>query len=82
MLLENYIKNNCLTKILENSESKKPIIICSKQIKLKEKIFERIKVENPKIGTKIDLLKMCYKNIYEFAYKNHIASLSTKSFTK
>jgi len=25
---------------------------------------------------------MCYKNLYEFAYKKHIASLSTKSFTK
>jgi excinuclease ABC subunit C len=25
---------------------------------------------------------MCYKNIYEFAYKKHIASLSTKWFTK
>lgn len=82
IILENYIKNNYLTKILEDSESKKPIIICSKQIKLKEKIFEKIKIEFPKIGTKIDLLKMCYKNIYEFAYKKHIASLSTKSFTK
>jgi excinuclease ABC subunit C len=25
---------------------------------------------------------MCYKNIYDFAYKKHIASLSTKSYTK
>jgi excinuclease UvrABC nuclease subunit len=25
---------------------------------------------------------MCYKNLYEFAYKKHIASLSTKNFTK
>ena len=25
---------------------------------------------------------MCYKNIYEFAYKKYIASLSTKNFTK
>lgn len=27
-------------------------------------------------------MKLCYKNIYEFAQKKYIASLSTKSFTK
>ena len=81
-ILENFVKNNYLNSILENWESKKPILVISKKIKLKEKIFEKIKIENPKIWTKQDLLKMCYKNLYEFAYKKHIASLSTKSFTK
>jgi excinuclease ABC subunit C len=82
VVIENYIKNDYIKKILENSESKKPIIICSRKIKLEENIFSKIRIENPKIWTKQDLLKMCYKNIYEFAYKEHIASLSTKSFTK
>ncbi len=39
-------------------------------------------LEFPKIGWKIELLKLCYKNIYEQAYKKYLASLSTKWFTK
>ena len=39
-------------------------------------------IENPKVGAKHDLLKLCYKNIYEYAHKKHLDSLSTKSFTK
>ena len=81
-ILENFVKNNYLTEILKDSDSKKPILISPIQIKLREKIFEKIRIETPKKWTKVDLLKMCYKNIYEFAYKKHIASLSTKSFTK
>ncbi len=82
IILENYIKNNYLIKILEDSESKTPRIISSKHIKLKEKIFEKLKIESPQRWTKLDLLKMCYKNIYEFAYKKHLSSLATKNFTK
>jgi len=81
-ILENFVKQEYLNSILENPDSKKPILIISKKIELKEKLFSKIRIENPKIWTKQDLLKMCYKNIYEFAYKKHIASLSTKSFTK
>ncbi len=39
-------------------------------------------IENPKLWAKHDLLKLCYKNIYEYAHKKHLDSLSTKSFTK
>jgi len=81
-ILENFIKNNLITSLLSNPDSKKQIIICSKNIKLKEEIFSKIKIENPKKWTKNDLLKLCYKNVYEFAYKKHITSLSTKWFTK
>ena len=81
-ILENFIKANYLNSILQNPELKQPIVICSKKIGLKEKLFSKIRIENPKIWTKQDLLKMCYKNIYEFAYKKHIESLSTKNFTK
>jgi len=81
-ILENFIKNNLITSLLSNPDSKKQIIICSKNIKLKEEIFSKIKIENPKKWTKNDLLKLCYKNIYEFSYKKHIDSLSTKWFTK
>ncbi len=41
-----------------------------------------IKIKAPKIWTKNDLLSLCYKNIYEYAYKAHIDSLSTKWFSK
>lgn len=40
------------------------------------------KLEVPKIGGKLDMLKLCYKNIYEYAHRKYLASLSTKSFTK
>jgi len=35
-----------------------------------------------KARAKKDILNLCYKNIYEFAYKKYISSLSTKGFTK
>lgn len=40
------------------------------------------KLEIPKIWTKVELLKLVYKNIYDYAYKKHLNSLSTKGFTK
>ncbi len=82
VLLENFVKNNYLKSILQDQESKKPVLIISKKVELEEDIFSKIKIEYPKKWTKLDLLKMCYKNIYEFAYKKHLASLSTKWFTK
>lgn len=44
--------------------------------------FFKDKIEVPKIWAKLDMLKLCYKNIYEYAYKKYIDSLSSKSFTK
>jgi excinuclease ABC subunit C len=38
--------------------------------------------EVPQMWAKFELLKLCYKNIYEYAHKKHIDSLSTKSFSK
>ena len=81
-ILNNFIQKIYLNSILENSESKKPILLISKQIKLQENIFSKIRIENPKKWTKLDLLKMAYKNIYEYAYKKHLDSLSVKNFTK
>jgi len=39
-------------------------------------------VEVPEMGVKYELLKLCYKNLYEFAHKKHMDKLSTKSFSK
>lgn len=44
--------------------------------------IEEIKTELPKLWAKFELLKLCYKNIYEYAHKKHIDSLSTKAFSK
>jgi len=85
-IFKNFITQKYLNKILENKEKKINIITNSPlQRGTKgglEKIFENLKIENPQKWVKADLLKMAYKNIYEFAYKKHIASLSTKGFTK
>lgn len=81
-IIKNFVKKELLNDILSNTEWKKPIIITNKNIKLEEHIFKNIRIENPKIWTKKDLLNMCYKNIYEYAYKNYIDSLSVKWFTK
>lgn len=41
-----------------------------------------LKIEIPKIWAKLDILKFVYKNAYEYAYRKHLDSLSTKWFTK
>lgn len=57
-----------------------------KQLIISDKLdiwnIDFVKVEYSKIWTKSDLIKLCYKNLYEYAYKKHLASLSTKNFTK
>jgi hypothetical protein len=37
-----------ITSLLADPDSKKQVIICSKSIQLKEQIFSKIKIENPK----------------------------------
>ena len=41
-----------------------------------------ITIEAPQLWSKFELLKLCYKNLYEYAHKKYIASLSTKNFSK
>ena len=41
-----------------------------------------ISLEAPQMGAKFDLLKLCYTNLYEYAHKKYLASLSTKNFSK
>ena len=77
-------KEVIIKKFIENCyvelDNKKIVFIIP--IKLSIKINNDIKIEVPKIWVKKDLLNLCYKNIYEYAYKSHLASLSTKGFTK
>lgn len=73
-ILKTFIENDFVNNNFENIIYLTPFDIEFKEI--------NIKVQNPKIWNKNDLLKLCYKNIYEYAYKNHIDSLSTKWFTK
>ena len=41
-----------------------------------------ITLETPQLWAKFDLLKLCYKNLYEYAHKKYMDSLSTKWFSK
>ncbi len=71
-----------LSLYLSENGSSIPIFILPNIIKKDWISFNNIKIETPSIWNKLDLLKLCYKNIYEFAMKKHLASLSTKRYTK
>lgn len=76
--------NELLIYVVENkwSEEEKKDRIVYLLPKNLEWINSHIKVEVPQIWTKKELLELCYRNIYEYAYKSHMDSLSTKWFTK
>ena len=76
-ILKNFIERNFIEE--KNCEKKNFFII---PFKIKEKLNQNIILEIPQIWTKKELLDLCYKNIYEYAYKNHLNSLSTKWFSK
>ncbi len=75
IVLQNFIE----TSFSENIEKNRKIKYLTP---IKLKLNKEIKTEVPKIWTKKELLDLCYKNIYEYAYKSHLDSLSTKWFTK
>ncbi len=62
------------------AENKKITFLVPIEITWQENM--EIDMQVPKIGVKKELLDLCYKNIYEYAYKSHLDSLSTKGFTK
>ncbi|MDA9129332.1 excinuclease ABC subunit UvrC [Candidatus Gracilibacteria bacterium] len=66
-------------RYIENLELKNITFILPYAI---DGLLSEMKTEVPKIGGKFDVLRLCYKNIYEFAHKKYLASLSTKGFTK
>lgn len=65
-------------KWIEFKDSRKISFIAPEEV---DTIAE-IHVEVPELWSKYELLKLCYKNMYEFAHKKYIASLSTKIFSK
>ncbi|MBW7954864.1 excinuclease ABC subunit UvrC [Candidatus Gracilibacteria bacterium] len=73
-----FIENNYLTN------SVKLNLILPKKIEIEDDILKNLNlnIEIPKIGEKTDLLNLAYKNAFEFGYKSHISSLSTKGFTQ
>lgn len=73
-----FIENN----YLEND--KKLTLILPKKINFDKEILDelKLKIEIPKIWEKTEILWLAYKNAFEFATKNHLASLSVKWFTK
>ncbi len=81
-ILKDFVKKSFVENILIAKKNKIPQIIISKQIEIDEETFNKLDIAVPQKWLKLDLIKMCYKNTYEFAYKKHIDSLSTKSFSK
>jgi len=82
-ILKNFLINTVVSPFLHKDNNIKiPNLIIPFELDLKEEIFNKVKIEIPQIWTKKELLDLCYKNIYEYAYKSHINSLSTKWFTK
>lgn len=80
-------KENILIYFIEKNyieNLKKIEIILPFDLNFSEKILENlnIKLTVSKIWEKHDLLKLAYKNAFEFAYKKHLHSLSVKWFTK
>lgn len=88
--LENKLEdeNEVLVYFLENNyvreEKDKIKIIIPREIEMEKDFLDslNIKIEVAKIWDKADILKLAYKNAFEFAYKRRMESLSTKSFTK
>ena len=76
-----FIEKNLLSEYLINKE--KVSFILPKEFSFLSELEKfNFKFEIPKIWAKKDILTLCYKNIYEFAYKKYISSLSVKGFTK
>ena len=73
------IKEFIERKVAENIEDKSIYLLPES---LKNIKFNLTKIEIPKIWPKLDLLKMAYKNIYEYASKKYLNSLSVKWFLK
>ena len=73
-------KKEILKNFIERETEHKYKIISPLEIDFEEDLW--IKVETAKIWNKLELLKLTYKNLFEYAYKEHLRSLSTKWFTK
>lgn len=72
-VMEYFIENNYL-----NQKSKLWLILPF-EINID---MPKISIDIPKIWGKLELLKLVYKNLFDFAYKDNLDSLSTKNFTK
>ncbi|MDD5213440.1 MAG: excinuclease ABC subunit UvrC [Candidatus Gracilibacteria bacterium] len=72
-IMEYFIENNYL------NQAKKLGLILPFEINID---MPKISLDIPKIGGKLELLKLVYKNLFDFAYKDNLDSLSTKNFTK
>ncbi len=81
-ILEYFIEREVIVKSPDSLSGVQEKVTLLLPISLNSKLETIISYEVPKIWPKLDLLKFVYKNLYEYAYKKHIDSLSTKWFTK
>jgi len=77
-------KSEILSSIIEqkwvdNRENSQLVFLVPQEVDIR---YPEIQLEIPQIWGKFELLKLCYKNIYEYAHKKYIDSLSTKAFSK
>lgn len=73
------LKNTIEQKWVEHRDRKGLKFIIPRAI---PELNSQIHTEIPELWSKYELLKLCYKNIYEYAHKKYIDSLSVKWFTK
>jgi len=66
-------------KWAENISRKDLVFILPQEIEWEN---PEIKIEVPQMWAKLDLLKLCYKNLYEFAHKKYMDGLAVKSYSK
>ena len=74
------IKSFVEQKWIEQAKEKKYTFLLPELLDFDESLS--IPQESPQIGPKFELLKLCYKNLYEYAHKKYLASLSAKSSSK
>lgn len=74
-----YILRNYFWK---QKPKRKSLIILDEKIEINLKNNYYVNIQYSKKWSKSELIKLCYKNLYEYSYKKHLASLSTKNFTK
>ena len=79
---DDIIKQFLLRRYVENiSEDKKLVYLLSQNIQTNVAEIDK-NIEVPQLWNKHELIRLCYKNIYEYAHTRYLNSLSSKWFYK
>jgi len=74
---------HCIAQTYQDN-AKKLTLILPEKIPVEKEFLEdlRLTLQIPKIGEKVQILQLAYKNAFEYAYRSHLASLSVKTASK